>query len=76
MIDWPKIAVDRARPPASTCPADAKELQERLEATLSPDEARKISVCVIDISRPDCYPAFSIGWWSLTGRIVCRYVDT
>ena len=39
-------------PSASTRPADAKELQDRLEATLSPDEAHKISVCVIDVSRP------------------------
>ena len=34
-------------------PANAEELKKRLEATLSPDEARKISVCVIDVSRPD-----------------------
>ena len=40
-------------PPAGTRPANAKELKKRLEATLSPDEARKISVCVIDVSRPD-----------------------
>ena len=40
-------------PPSGTRPANAKELKERLEATLSPDEARKISVCVIDVSRPD-----------------------
>ena len=40
-------------PPSGTCPANPKELKKRLEATLSPDEARKISVCVIDVSRPD-----------------------
>ena len=40
-------------PPSGTRPANAKELKKRLEATLSPDEARKISVCVIDVSRPD-----------------------
>ena len=34
-------------------PDNPKELKERLEAILSPDEARKISVCVIDVSRPD-----------------------
>ena len=34
-------------------PANPEELKERLEATLSPDEARKISVCVIDVSRPN-----------------------
>ena len=40
-------------PPSGTRPANAKELKKRLEATLSPDEAHKISVCVIDVSRPD-----------------------
>ena len=40
-------------PPSGTRPANAKELKKRLEATLSPNEARKISVCVIDVSRPD-----------------------
>ena len=40
-------------PPSGTRPANAEELKTRLEATLSPDEARKISVCVIDVSRPD-----------------------
>ena len=34
-------------------PANPEELKKRLVATLSPDEARKISVCVIDVSRPD-----------------------
>ena len=34
-------------------PANPEGLKKRLEATLSPDEARKISVCVIDVSRPD-----------------------
>ena len=40
-------------PPSGTRPADAKELKKRLEATLSPGEARKISVCVIDVSQPN-----------------------
>ena len=40
-------------PPSGTRPTNAEELKTRLEATLSPDEARKISVCVIDVSRPD-----------------------
>ena len=31
-------------------PDSPEELQERLTATLSPDEARKITVCVIDVS--------------------------
>ena len=34
-------------------PANAEEMKERLEALLSPDEARKISVCVIDVSIPE-----------------------
>ncbi|MXW78684.1 MAG: hypothetical protein F4Z57_06820 [Gemmatimonadetes bacterium] len=34
-------------------PANPEELKKQLEETLSPDEARKISVCVIDVSRPD-----------------------
>ena len=42
-------------PPSGTRPANAEELKERLEATLSPDEAHKISICVIDVSRP-CRP--------------------
>ena len=33
-------------------PATGEELQERLQATLTPVEARKISVCVIDVSPP------------------------
>ena len=41
-------------PPAGNRPADAEELKNRLEATLSADEARKISVCVIDVSRSNC----------------------
>ena len=40
-------------PPKGDPPANAKDLKERLEATLTPVEARKISVCVIDVSRPD-----------------------
>ena len=52
LVFW--FGKDRTQPPPSgTRPANAEDLQERLEATLSPDEARKISVCVIDVSRPD-----------------------
>ena len=40
-------------PPSGTQPTNAEELKERLKATLSPDQALKISVCVIDVSRPD-----------------------
>ena len=52
LVFW--FGKDRTQPPPSgTRPANAEELKEQLEATLSPDEARKISVCVIDVSRPD-----------------------
>ncbi len=40
-------------PPSGTQPTNPEELKKRLESTLSPNEARKISVCVIDVSRPD-----------------------
>ena len=39
-------------PPSGNRPVNAEELKERLEATLSTDEARKISICVIDVSKP------------------------
>ena len=52
LVFW--FGKDRTPPPPSgTRPTNAEELQKRLEATLSPAEARKISVCVIDVSRPD-----------------------
>ena len=52
LVFW--FGKDRTQPPPSgTRPANSEELKTRLEATLSPDEARKISVCVIDVSRPD-----------------------
>ena len=52
LVFW--FGKDRTQPPPSgTRPPNAEELKKRLEATLSPDEARKISVCVIDVSRPD-----------------------
>ena len=52
LVFW--FGKDRTQPPPSgTRPTNAEELKTRLESTLSPDEARKISVCVIDVSRPD-----------------------
>ena len=33
-------------------PKSADELEKRLEDTLSPDEARRVSVCVIDVTKP------------------------
>ena len=40
-------------PPSGVRPTDTKDMKEKLEATLLPDQARKISVCVIDVSRPE-----------------------
>ncbi len=40
-------------PPPGTRPANAEDMKEKLEATLSKDQARKISVHVIDVSRPE-----------------------
>ena len=37
-------------PPSGPRPASPQELQVKLEATLAEDQARKISVCVIDVS--------------------------
>ena len=52
LVFW--FGKDRTQPPPSgTRPANAEELKKRLESTLSPNEARKISICVIDVSRPD-----------------------
>lgn len=42
-------------PPSGTRPRTADELENRLRATLSGDEARKISVCVIDVAKPELY---------------------
>ena len=45
--------VNRARmppPPTGALPRSTGELKERLEATLTRDEKRKIAVCVIDVS--------------------------
>ncbi len=43
---------DCQMPPSGKRPASAHELQERLLDTLSPDEKFKISICVIDVSKP------------------------
>ena len=39
-------------PPSGKRPTSAHQLQERLLDTLSPDEKFKISICVIDVSKP------------------------
>lgn len=38
-------------PPSGTRPANPRELQERLEATLTEDEALRVEVLVVDVSR-------------------------
>ena len=43
---------ERCQPGPSGCPKSAAELEERLCDMLSPDEARMISVCVIDVAKP------------------------
>ena len=51
LVFW--FGKDRTQPPpSSTRPDSPQELEERLKATLSEDEARKIAVCVIDVSNP------------------------
>lgn len=39
-------------PESGTRPKSAAELHDRLQGTLTPEEARLISVCVIDVSKP------------------------
>ena len=44
---------DACQPPESgTRPKNAAELEERLRGTLTSEEARLISICVIDVARP------------------------
>ena len=44
-------------PPSGPRPAGPDALKERLEEELTPEETRRISVCVIDVSAP----AFAAG---------------
>ncbi len=49
LVFW--FGKDRTQPPPSgTRPESPQDLEKQLKATLSEDEARKISVCVIDVS--------------------------
>ena len=43
---------EKCQPGAAGRPKSADELEKRLEDTLSPDEARRVSVCVIDVTKP------------------------
>ena len=53
LVFW--FGADRPQPPApcGKRPGSAEELENRLRATLSTDENRKISVCVVDVSKPE-----------------------
>ena len=42
-------------PPKGQRPKTPAELKDRLEATLSPDKCRKISICVVDVAQPAKY---------------------
>ena len=50
LVFW--FGLKHCRPGPTGLPKSAAELEERLRDTLSPDEARRISVCVIDVVRP------------------------
>lgn len=51
LVLW--FGVDKTtRPPESGRPATPAELQQRLERSLTPDQARKISVIVMDVTKP------------------------
>ena len=43
-------------PPSGSPPRGPSALRQRLLDTLTPEEARKISVCVIDVSAPAALP--------------------
>ncbi len=52
LVFW--FGYDKTPPaPNRPRPRTAEELEKRLHATLSVDETRKISVCVIDVAKPD-----------------------
>ncbi len=50
LVFW--FGPDMCQPGQGGRPKSAAELEERLRDTLSPDEARTISVCVIDVAQP------------------------
>ncbi len=43
-------------PPSSVRPDSSKALKARLEEAMTPEEARKIAVCVLDVSAPSAKP--------------------
>ena len=51
LVFW--FGADRTQPPPSgKRPRSTDELEQRLRATLSTDENRKISICVVDVANP------------------------
>ena len=50
LVFW--FGLKHCRPGTTGLPRSAADLEKKLRETLSPDEARKISVCVIDVARP------------------------
>ncbi len=52
LVFW--FGKERTQPsPDGPRPTTPEELRERLQNTLTPEEARKITVCVIDVGKPD-----------------------
>jgi len=50
LVFW--FGPEKCKPGVDGRPRNADELERRLECTLSPDEACKVSVCVIDVTKP------------------------
>ena len=50
LVFW--FGTDKRQPRAGDRPESADELEKGLKNTLSPDEARRVSVCVIDVTKP------------------------
>ena len=50
LVFW--FGPDKCQPGVDGRPESADKLEKELENTLSPDEARRVSVCVIDVTKP------------------------
>ena len=51
LVFWFGAEHTKTPPPSGNRPKTVEQLRQQLEGTLIPDKARKISVCVIDVSR-------------------------
>ena len=51
LVFWFGIEHTKIPPPSGARPKTPEQLRQQLEETLTPDEARKIAICVIDVSR-------------------------